>query len=698
MNEAEALSNMKFPKDRRVARIHMGKKHDHIWRDGVLQIMVTRACNEACFGCTQGSNLAGKPVMMTVEQYEQACISLRDYFGVVGLFGGNPSLIFGTRVYTDKGIFPIQELENKTFNVRNLDNQISPAFCRLSGTNVPIYELTLKGGHTVYATAEHEWPVTELLYPKSHNKPITLSPIKKYKTTELRIGMRLPILRNKSLGYGFDGNREDGFLAGWLMGNGWIGQREEAQEYATYKVRHIGMMCNEFQYESGIASKFSSKLRELGSDVNWQAIKKCHELQTASISIDDWMSRFGIISKKYGLPTAVWSTASEEFRVGFLDGLFSSDGTIDTTKAKGYAVISITTAFHKMAKDICDLLGFYGIKTSIQKCKRVGKFPNGKDYGKLYTCFDITINGSADVEHFKSIVKLTNKEKQAKLDSVLVKRKDIRSESIEIESIKLTDRRESVWDISVGDKTHCFQIANCVTGNCMHPKFEEMCAILRKHIPYEQRGLWSNNLMGKGDTCRATFNPAVSNLNVHLDTASYNEMCQTWPEARKYVKGDKVDSRHSPVFTAMKDLIPDENKRWDLIADCDVNQDWSAIICIFRGEPRGYFCEIAGAQAMLHEKDPNYPDLGLKIEPGWWKSDVQAFAPQVRHHCHDCGFPLKGYGELAVNGKREQVTITHRDIYIPKIKGREVELVTSLDQIKQNALERGTKYIENSGV
>src|SRR5690242_2039949 len=58
-------STMKSPRDIRP-----------VWRGGVLQIWVTRACDLACTHCTQGSNLAGKPGMMTPDQFEEACKSL----------------------------------------------------------------------------------------------------------------------------------------------------------------------------------------------------------------------------------------------------------------------------------------------------------------------------------------------------------------------------------------------------------------------------------------------------------------------------------------------------------------------------------------------------------------------------------------------------------------------------------------------
>ncbi len=132
-----------------------------------------------------------------------------------------------------------------------------------------------------------------------------------------------------------------------------------------------------------------------------------------------------------------------------------------------------------------------------------------------------------------------------------------------------------------------------------------------------------------------------------------------------------------------------------MIANCDINKFWSAIIGVFRKELRGYFCEIAGAQAMLHQYDEGYPDLGVPIEPDWWRRSMADFAAQVRYHCHACGIPLRGHGELAVTGTTEQVSKTHADIYKPKTRGRDVELVQLTSQLDGQSLKRATDYIEN---
>lgn len=243
-------------------------------------------------------------------------------------------------------------------------------------------------------------------------------------------------------------------------------------------------------------------------------------------------------------------------------------------------------------------------------------------------------------------------------------------------------------------------------GNpCIHPEFEKLCEIARRLIPYKQRGIWTNNLLGKGRVCRDTFNPAMSNFNVHLDQEAAEEFRRDWPETRKMLKGLDHDSSHSPIFTAMKDLdslrfsdgsIRDntEENRWELISSCDINQKWSAMIGVFRGSLRGWFCEIAGSQSMLHQHEPDYPDTGIKLFPGWWNLPPENFHQQVRKHCHECGVPLRGKGQLATHGTKEQVSLTHLSVYQPKKKDRTVEVVSTQTQL-DGSVPHVTDYLAN---
>lgn len=223
---------------------------------------------------------------------------------------------------------------------------------------------------------------------------------------------------------------------------------------------------------------------------------------------------------------------------------------------------------------------------------------------------------------------------------------------------------------------------------CLSPHFPAYCEILRARVPRVQCGLWANSLHGKGEHVRITYNPAHSNLNVHLDSAAADEFRRDWPECSAYLKGEDDDSLHGPPFVAMKDVIPDEGERWKLISNCDINKYWSAIIGVIDGEVRAFLCEIMFAQASLHQDNADWdgtgrpmPRLGLPATKGWWRLPMAAFADQVRLHCHSCGIPLRRTPQPAITGDHEEFSATHRHIARPKVKSRPVVMVESIGMI-----------------
>lgn len=288
------------------------------------------------------------------------------------------------------------------------------------------------------------------------------------------------------------------------------------------------------------------------------------------------------------------------------------------------------------------------------------------------------------------------------------------------------------FDLACQSLAGYFGVIGVFGGNpALSPHFPEYCAILRDRFPKDQCGLWCNNPNGHGPEMRRTFNPGHSNLNVHLSRKAWDEFKRDWPESMPF--GLDRDSRHAPVHLAMKDVVPDEGERWRLISGCDINQHWSAMIGVFRGEVRAWFCEVAGAQAILHQDEPDYPDTGVPISPvepqraeewkamagaavapgsvfsghfksnepavrPWWQLPMAAFTDQVRKHCHDCGVPLRGHGELAMAADGvEQTSQTHAGIFKPKRPGRRVEVVGSLEQLGTARVGRVVDYYKNGG-
>ncbi len=171
---------------------------------------------------------------------------------------------------------------------------------------------------------------------------------------------------------------------------------------------------------------------------------------------------------------------------------------------------------------------------------------------------------------------------------------------------------------------------------------------------------------------------------MHLDSAAAAEIRRDWPEATRYIKGEDRDSVHGTPWVSPTDLGVPEEEMWANIGQCDINRHWSAMICVVRGELRGFFCEIAGSMAMLHEANEDWAetgepmaDIGVPIEPGWWRRGQEAFEQQIRTCCPHCAIPLRRQGKLAVSdeAQTEEFSETHRHIARPKTKGRPVEFV-----------------------
>lgn len=235
-----------------------------------------------------------------------------------------------------------------------------------------------------------------------------------------------------------------------------------------------------------------------------------------------------------------------------------------------------------------------------------------------------------------------------------------------------------------------FGLIGVFGGNpALHPQFADICAILRKYFPQDQCGIWCNHPRGNAAVMRQTFNPGMSNLNCHLRSEAYAEFKRDWPESCPF--GLDKDSRHSPVHGNMARFVPDEAERWNLISHCDINQHWSAMLCQFRGELRAFFCEIAGSQAILNQHNPEYPDTGMQVTPGWWRKPMQDFAEQVRFHCHRCLVPLRGHGALA---QQESITSVTEEYAHLKLKGRaELHILQDGEDLHSESNRLVTQYL-----
>lgn len=390
----------------------------------------------------------------------------------------NPSLRKGTYILTTKGPRQIQDLQDKSFEVVNLEGGASKAICRLSGRNKQLFKVKLQSGFEYFATAEHRWA--------TDRGELT--------TAELKNGDRLPIQQRNKVFCGDLGDEDDGFLLGWLLGGGWITVRSDNG------CKQVGLIVSQKDYESGVADKLVNILKTKTS-FSGSFIKRerngsvWYEINTQNKSIINYLSQFEFEGKEHGISDRIMTNATHEFITGLINGYLSSDGHIDSKVPR----IVFTSKHKKLLSDISEILGFFGIRTSLIQYtveSSANQFPNGKDYNRIYKGYRLYIMDMYSYKHFTKIFCSDIKYKQQALDKINSRQRQ-KGKSITyntVVSVEPTDLYEDVWDITVYDQYNCFSLSHCITHNCGEiplPIPHGVCLLgsfnLVKYVDFEKR-------------------------------------------------------------------------------------------------------------------------------------------------------------------------------------------------------------------
>lgn len=340
--------------------------------------------------------------------------------------------------------------------------------------NKPVWKVETKSGYELEATSDHKimttsgWVEAKDLTPD--NEILIQSGEGRFS-----VDHKLPFeVRNEFFGknyrkyrYSFphEWSRELGQFLGWVVGDGWI--RDKEKEWM------VGLT---FGKED---KQIMEHLKKIGNKIYGPAKKEIererntYHLNYGSKYFIEYMKKFGVKISRSGekeVPKTIF-TAPKEAVSGFLQGLFSSDGTVMLDEKKGNYYVRLTTKSMKLAKQVQLLLLNFGIKSKIYDRSRAPQkrfsYETKKGEKRIYTVdgilFEVHIRGK-NIERFSRQIGFLCDKHKDKMEKIL--QKNLREEAFTdgVKSVEYAGMRD-VYDLTE-PATHSFIANGFVISNC----------------------------------------------------------------------------------------------------------------------------------------------------------------------------------------------------------------------------------------
>lgn len=379
----------------------------------------------------------------------------------------NPCVTGDTLVSTNQGLVQIKDIaENYSeavvaTNIQSGNQQLlSFKHARAFKTGrKEAFKIETESGYEVVATADHKF-LTKNGWKEL--KDLTVFDELILQNSEGKFS------NNSKLPFGFNNKRdwdiELGRVIGWLIGDGWLVDGKNLRVGFTFGNDDKQI----FSYLKPTINKlYGSEIKEV------ERSRTVIHLSYHSKKFVKFFKNLGILawtSETKEVPSSIF-TATREGVVGFLQGLFSSDGTVGYDKEKGNYYIRLSSKSKKLLKQAQLLLLNLGIKSKIYERHRERRvtfsYKNIKGELNLYEddglLWELHISKDMIPVFLQKIGFLCNKNEE--------KLKKIRN--VNFHRTSFTDRvfsKESIGSVDVFDltesETHSFIANGIVVHNC----------------------------------------------------------------------------------------------------------------------------------------------------------------------------------------------------------------------------------------
>ncbi len=311
---------------------------------------------------------SAEPGVFFVERYNKMSNSW--YFAPI--LCTNPCVTGDTLIYTAQGLRraadlyqenrPVEVVLDRRFGHEQTTSKASPVF---KTGRKQVYRLQTKEGYYVRATADHR----------------IMTPSGWIELKKLQPGDGIHILSRKG-NFGTEGSLELGRTLGWVVGDGTIKQKEvvlsffgaEKRELAPLFARHVNTLVEPL---TAAARRY---------DIAPVEIVAPDETRIGSTRLYQIIEAHNLTETKPKVPETVLG-GSEAIQRGFLQALFTADGTFLDGRAKGGS-IRLTSSSLGLLEDVQRLLLNFGIAAHICRQRREAGYrelPDGK--GGLQPCW-----------------------------------------------------------------------------------------------------------------------------------------------------------------------------------------------------------------------------------------------------------------------------------------------------------------------
>lgn len=446
----------------------------------------------------------------------------------------NPCFVGSARIATELGLLRLDELaESEIAAFVASDNRApadhsskdigtipgvalrpaSPAW--MTRSNAPVMKLTTKGGYQITATPDHKFLTTKG-YVELQN---------------LNIGDRLLIQsgegawsRNYDLPnvqymqeimaeMALSGDRasghtvqrrdfqnlytnlpqkwsyEIGIVIGWLVGDGWLSPESGSP---------LGMV---FSKDESLERVHSAMRDWFGSGhIHDRTSLKQMTYGRVPFEFFHSLGVLAVPAHEKRVPNSIW-TAPREVVIGFLQALFSADGTVHTKGLNHDCTVRLASSSPDLLRDVQILLGNFGIAARIYHRRQAGvkAMPDGKGGLKDYNYkaqYEIII-GRANRDRFAQVIGFIDEDKQAKVDLYINTKLRPSVSEVFVEPVASIEDAGTadVYDLTQF-QTHDLIVNNIVVSNCGEQflgPFENCClgsVNLSQHITNDDKVDW----------------------------------------------------------------------------------------------------------------------------------------------------------------------------------------------------------------